>query len=273
MLGPLEQVRDHQNPLADTPALVPCQASQLRHPRFAAKKVCWHRLSPKHGTLAESLYHIWEFPEAGITSQITRLDFERQLSEAKHERLVTTHQVEGVQERSPASSSSATKPTRIPSSDLRCTGQGDPIRGEAAQELIRPRAFRLTGIARTRRRHRRAIVGSHNRRGLQPAKTLMVVVPDNSKSKWRRCSDPRCRICPCRRGRRTQGRSFYVHALWAVAWAGPYVPRRSAKGARRPQPRSRPILREIADGGLQGVRLSRLCLCRPDIACRHLGGN
>ena len=62
----LSKVRDHQNPLADTPALVPCQAPQLRHPRFATKKVCWHRLSPKHGTLAESLYHIWEFPEAGI---------------------------------------------------------------------------------------------------------------------------------------------------------------------------------------------------------------
>src|SRR3984893_7016817 len=52
MLHPLEQVRDHQNPLADTPALVPCQAPQLGRPRFAAKKVCWHRLSPKHGTLA-----------------------------------------------------------------------------------------------------------------------------------------------------------------------------------------------------------------------------
>src|ERR1700719_4835144 len=47
MLHPLEQVRDHQNPLEDTPALVPCQAPQLRRPRLAAKKVCWHRLSPK----------------------------------------------------------------------------------------------------------------------------------------------------------------------------------------------------------------------------------
>src|SRR5258707_15587808 len=47
MLHPLEQVRDHQNPLADTPALAPCQAPQLRRPRFAAKEVCWHRLSPK----------------------------------------------------------------------------------------------------------------------------------------------------------------------------------------------------------------------------------
>src|SRR5580704_4500871 len=39
MLHPLEHVRDHQNPLADTPALVPCQAPQLRRPRFAAKEV------------------------------------------------------------------------------------------------------------------------------------------------------------------------------------------------------------------------------------------
>src|SRR6476619_663850 len=46
MLHPLEQVRDHQNPLADTPVLVPCQAPQLRRPRFAAKKVCWHRHPP-----------------------------------------------------------------------------------------------------------------------------------------------------------------------------------------------------------------------------------
>src|ERR1700738_5189486 len=46
MLHPLEHVRDHQNPLADTPALVPCQAPQLCRPRFAAKKVCCHRPSP-----------------------------------------------------------------------------------------------------------------------------------------------------------------------------------------------------------------------------------
>jgi hypothetical protein len=66
MLHPLEQVRDHQNPLADTPALASCQAPQLGRPRFAAKKVCRHRPSPKHGTLPYSLYHIWGSPEAGI---------------------------------------------------------------------------------------------------------------------------------------------------------------------------------------------------------------
>src|SRR4029077_9885559 len=66
MLHPLEHVRDHQNPLADTPALVSCQAPQLGRPRFAAKEVCRHRPSPKHGTLSYQLYH-WGSPEAGIT--------------------------------------------------------------------------------------------------------------------------------------------------------------------------------------------------------------
>src|ERR1700720_1414511 len=51
MLHPLEHVRDHQNPLAHTSPLAACQAPQLRRSRFAAKKVCRHRLSPKHGTL------------------------------------------------------------------------------------------------------------------------------------------------------------------------------------------------------------------------------
>ena len=38
MLHPLEQVRDHQNPRADPPALASRQAPQLSRPRFAAKK-------------------------------------------------------------------------------------------------------------------------------------------------------------------------------------------------------------------------------------------
>src|ERR1700680_1286656 len=66
MLYPLEHVRHHQNPLADTPALASCQAPQLGRPRFAAKEVCWHRPSPKHGMLSCQLYHIWGPPEAGI---------------------------------------------------------------------------------------------------------------------------------------------------------------------------------------------------------------
>src|SRR5712691_9001801 len=47
MLHPLEHVRDHQNPLADTTALASCQTPQLGRPRFAAKEVCRHRPSPK----------------------------------------------------------------------------------------------------------------------------------------------------------------------------------------------------------------------------------
>jgi hypothetical protein len=53
MLHPLEQVRDHQNPLAHPPALASRQAPQLRRPRFAAKKYAGH---------------IWGSPEAGITT-------------------------------------------------------------------------------------------------------------------------------------------------------------------------------------------------------------
>src|SRR6516162_11319161 len=67
MLHSLEHVRDHQNPLAGTPTLVSCQAPQLGRPRVAAENVCRHRPSPKHGTLAYQLYHIWGSPETGIT--------------------------------------------------------------------------------------------------------------------------------------------------------------------------------------------------------------
>src|SRR5215472_6404088 len=67
MLHPLQHVRDHQNPLADTTALASRQAPQLGRPRFAAKEVCRHRRSPKHGTLLYKLYHIWRSPEAGIS--------------------------------------------------------------------------------------------------------------------------------------------------------------------------------------------------------------
>src|SRR5207237_7530683 len=47
MLHPLEQVRDHQNPLAHPPALASRQAPQLCRPQFAAKEVCRHRPSPQ----------------------------------------------------------------------------------------------------------------------------------------------------------------------------------------------------------------------------------
>src|SRR5205807_10191414 len=47
MLHPLEEVRDHQNPLAHPPALASRQAPQLCRPQFAAKEVCRHRPPPQ----------------------------------------------------------------------------------------------------------------------------------------------------------------------------------------------------------------------------------
>src|ERR1700748_2961272 len=46
MLHPLKQVRDHQHPLADPPALAPRIAPQLCRPQFAAKEVCRHLHPP-----------------------------------------------------------------------------------------------------------------------------------------------------------------------------------------------------------------------------------
>src|SRR6516165_542597 len=46
MLHTLKHVRDHQNPLTDTTALLSCQAPQLGRPRFAAKEVCRHPHPP-----------------------------------------------------------------------------------------------------------------------------------------------------------------------------------------------------------------------------------
>src|SRR5215472_8690730 len=47
MLHTLKHVRDHQNPLTDTTALLSCQAPQFDRPRFAAKKVYRHPQSPQ----------------------------------------------------------------------------------------------------------------------------------------------------------------------------------------------------------------------------------
>ena len=75
MLHPLEHIGDHQNPLADTPTLVSCQAPQLSRPRFVAEKVCRHPPPPKHSTLAYQLYHIWGSPEAGISRSVISASF------------------------------------------------------------------------------------------------------------------------------------------------------------------------------------------------------
>src|SRR6266404_9705113 len=62
MLHPLEQVRDHQNPLADTTALASCQAPQLDRPRFAAKEICRHRPFPQTWYVC-----LFAIPHLGIT--------------------------------------------------------------------------------------------------------------------------------------------------------------------------------------------------------------
>src|SRR5258706_8175597 len=70
MLQPLEQVRDHQNPLAHTPALASCQAPQLRRPRFAAKEVYRHCPSPKTWYT-----RLTALPYLGITGNRYKYDF------------------------------------------------------------------------------------------------------------------------------------------------------------------------------------------------------
>src|SRR5438477_5102886 len=62
VLHPLEHVRDHQNPLAHTPAFPSCQAPQLRRPRVAAKKVY------RHCPIAQTWYaRLNTLPHLGIT--------------------------------------------------------------------------------------------------------------------------------------------------------------------------------------------------------------
>jgi hypothetical protein len=49
-----------------TPALASCQTPQLCRSRFAAKEICRHCPSPKHGIPAHQLYHICASPEVRI---------------------------------------------------------------------------------------------------------------------------------------------------------------------------------------------------------------
>ena len=109
---------------------------------------------------------------------------------------------------------------------------------------------------------------------VQPAPTLMVVVPDDSKLEVEAMLPNRDAGFVHAGEAAELGRSLYVHALRAVAWDGPQrQPRRSAEGARRSQPRPRPIFGEIAAGGRQGFWLGGLGLCRADLARRDLGGD
>ncbi|MGA7261857.1 MAG: HlyD family type I secretion periplasmic adaptor subunit, partial [Stellaceae bacterium] len=121
--------------------------------------------------------------ENQLTSQITRLDSERQLSEAKHDRLVTGHQVEGLQaqiaslieQRSEADAEFRGK-------TLDALGKATQYAAEQRQELIK--AAQRTGFQELRAPVAGTVeqLSVHTIGGVvQPAQTLMVVVPDDSK--------------------------------------------------------------------------------------------
>ncbi len=121
--------------------------------------------------------------ENQLTSQITRLDSERQLSEAKHDRLVTAHQVEGlqaqiaslIQQRSEADAEFGRQ-------TLDALGKATQYAAEQRQELIK--ATQRTGLQELRAPVAGTIeqLSVHTIGGVvQPAQTLMVVVPDDSK--------------------------------------------------------------------------------------------
>ena len=121
--------------------------------------------------------------ENQLTSQITRLDSERQLSEAKHDRLVTTHQVEGLQ----AQIASLIQQRIEADAEFRrqtldALGKATQYAAEQRQELIK--AAQRTGFQELRAPVAGTVeqLSVHTIGGVvQPAQTLMVVVPDDSK--------------------------------------------------------------------------------------------
>jgi hemolysin D len=121
--------------------------------------------------------------ENQLTSQITRLDSERQLSEAKHDRLVTTHQVEGVQ----AQIASLIQQRNEADAEFRrqtldALGKATQYAAEQRQELIK--AAQRSGLQELRAPVAGTVeqLSVHTIGGVvQPAQTLMVVVPDDSK--------------------------------------------------------------------------------------------
>jgi hemolysin D len=121
--------------------------------------------------------------ENQLTSQITRLDAERQLTDARHDRLVTAHQVEGaqaqiaglIQQRSEADA-------EFRRQTLDALGKATQYAAGQRQELIK--ATQRTGLQELRAPVTGTIeqLSVHTIGGVvQPAQTLMVVVPDDSK--------------------------------------------------------------------------------------------
>ena len=121
--------------------------------------------------------------ENQLTSQITRLDSERQLSEAKHDRLVTTHQVEGVQAQIAALIQQRSEAdAEFRRQTLDALGKAIQYAEEQRQDLIK--AAQRTGLQELRAPVAGTIeqLSVHTIGGVvQPAQTLMVVVPDDSK--------------------------------------------------------------------------------------------
>ena len=121
--------------------------------------------------------------ENQLTSQITRLDSERQLSEAKHDRLVIAHQVEGLQ------AQIASLIQHRSEADAEFRGQTLDALGKATQYAAGQRQELIKATQRTGLQELRAPVAGtieqlsvHTIGGVvQPAQTLMVVVPDDSR--------------------------------------------------------------------------------------------
>ena len=121
--------------------------------------------------------------ENQLTSQITRLETARQLSDAKHDRLVIAHQVEGlqaqiaslVQQRSEADA-------EFHRQTLDALGKATQYAAEQRQELIK--AAQRTGLQEMRAPVAGTVeqLSVHTIGGVvTPAQTLMVIVPDDSK--------------------------------------------------------------------------------------------
>ena len=121
--------------------------------------------------------------ENQLTSQITRLDAERQLSEAKHDRIVTAHQVEAAQ----AQIAALTQQRNEADAEARRKyldelGKATQYAAEQQQELIK--AAQRTGLQELRAPVAGTVeqLSVHTIGGVvQPAQPLMVVVPDDSK--------------------------------------------------------------------------------------------
>lgn len=121
--------------------------------------------------------------ENQLTSQVTRLDAERDLSNAKHDRIVTTYQLQGAQ----AQMAALVEQRNEADADFHRQALADldkatQFAAGQRQELIK--AAQRTGLQELRAPVAGTVEQSsvHTIGGVvQPAQTLMVVVPDDSK--------------------------------------------------------------------------------------------